>query len=134
MQRPLTQVEDIGWPRIYNENGHEIVMYQPQPNEWQDFKVIIVKAAIALLLKGEKEPSHGAIYIACTSDTDIENRKFRLSDFKISRVHFPNIPLEKAERLTNLVRQTSTGDKISLESLRYVVPEKDKSGGSGANF
>ena len=37
--------QDIGWPRQVSKDGAALVYYQPQIDEWKDYKELIARAA-----------------------------------------------------------------------------------------
>src|SRR5437868_12137799 len=50
-----TAAQDIGWPRQVSKNGAELIYYQPQIDEWKDYKELSGRAAFSLTPKGGKE-------------------------------------------------------------------------------
>jgi hypothetical protein len=49
-----------GWPHMYPNGGHELVVHQPQSNKWSDDKLLHGKAGRVLELKGEGKAYYGA--------------------------------------------------------------------------
>ena len=42
----LMLAEDIGWPREMTQNGARIVYYQPQIDQWTDYRTLDARMAI----------------------------------------------------------------------------------------
>src|SRR5690348_15129064 len=46
---------DIGWPRQVTQDGSELIYYQPQVDEWTDYKTLFARVAFSLTPAGEKQ-------------------------------------------------------------------------------
>lgn len=52
--------EDIGWPREMTQNGTRIVYYQPQIDQWTDYRMLDARMAISVTPTGGK-PTPGVV-------------------------------------------------------------------------
>src|SRR5262245_34285872 len=46
---------DIGWPRQVTQDGSELIYYQPQVDEWKDYKTLFARVAFSLTPNGGKQ-------------------------------------------------------------------------------
>lgn len=113
---------DQGWPRQISYNGTTLVTYQPQVDEWKDFKTIRFRMAISITPKSGK-PVPGAISVEAQTDVDNETHMVLIHAAKIERTSFPSAKPEVAEQLDGLVRQyLPRAVDISLERVVACIP------------
>jgi hypothetical protein len=122
-----TDAPVLTWPRVFQPDGHEVVMYQPQLEEWKDHAIITGKSAVAVMVKGQNEPIYGAATLKASTQTDMENRTVLFSDFKIPDVHFPNIDKEKAVKSKTIVTSIVPKQKTMQVSLDRVIASVERS-------
>lgn len=77
-----TVPSDPGWPRQRTNEQGRLVYYQPQVDEWKDFKELKFRMAFTLTPKGQKEIV-GIIVLQAETDVSVDDRK---SFFIISRL------------------------------------------------
>lgn len=88
--------DDQGWPRLFEPYGHQVVVFQPQISEWKNYELIKGTLAVAVTLKGEKEPFYGAVYLEADTDADYVRRQVRLTGLRATDIKFPNVDSAKA--------------------------------------
>jgi hypothetical protein len=77
----------IEWPKEIQHPKGKIVIYQPQIDEWPDYKVVKARSAIAFLPNGETNPHLGIIEMQARTEVDFESRLVNRSpnyEFKFS--------------------------------------------------
>ena len=68
--KPAAEAEtpkDIGWPREFKTDNHTVVVFQPQVEEWVEFKTLKMRAAVAVSETGkEEEAQYGGLFAEVT--------------------------------------------------------------------
>jgi hypothetical protein len=118
--------EDIGWPRQVSQNGNTLTYYQPQVDQWKDYKDLTVRMAFSLTPKGGREVM-GVTDLSASTLVDKDNRTVYFRDVKIPAVRFPSLKPDSAQLMETLFRQMMPTDAqpISLDRLMADV-QKDK--------
>src|SRR3984957_12078002 len=126
----LMLAEDIGWPREMTQNGARIVYYQPQIDQWSDYRTLDARMAISVTPAGGK-PTLGVVSIQARTDADKENRTVLISNIKLTDTRFPSVDVATDAKLDALVRTFFKPDNtmtISLDRLTAEVEEGKVSG------
>src|SRR5215472_3715021 len=114
---------DQGWPRQSSKNGTTLVAYQPQVDEWKDFKTLTFRMAFSITPKGGK-PVLGAARISADTDVDNDAHMVLIHDLKIQRINFPSAKPEQVEPMSDLLRQfLPRAMDISLERVVACTPK-----------
>jgi hypothetical protein len=117
---------DPGWPRqVANEQGR-LVYYQPQVDDWKNFKELDFRAAFALTPKGQKEII-GVVVLQANSEVNIADRNVVLTNFKITDVRVPSLAPDQAAKVDQLVRSFLPPNHTVSISLERLVASVDKS-------
>jgi hypothetical protein len=111
--------QDLGWPREKSNAGSELIYYQPQLDDWKDFRQLEARMAVSLRPVGG-QPTPGVIYLRARTDADLETRNVVISRLEITGTRFPSLDEAGAAKMDQLVRAflppTST-ISISLDRL-----------------
>jgi hypothetical protein len=113
------QEEDgLGWPREFTNDGHLIVIYQPQPEKLEGDR-LTARSAISVTPAGQTEPVFGAVWYEAFVETDRDNRLVTINQVSVPRVRFPNATEEQAGRVIEILEhEIATWDLvISLDRL-----------------
>jgi hypothetical protein len=117
---------DPGWPRQRtNQQGH-LVYYQPQVDEWKDFKELSFRMAFTLTPKGEKQVV-GIMVLQAQTDVDVDEHSVLLSNFQFTEVTLPSVAAEKKEAVDQLVRSFLPPGHTVVMSLDRLVATVEKS-------
>jgi hypothetical protein len=122
--------EDIGWPREMTQNGARIVYYQPQIDQWTDYRTLNARIAISVTPAGGK-PTPGVVSIQARTDANKETRTVLISNIKLIDTRFPSVDVAGDAKLDELVRTFFKPDNtmtISLDRLTAEVEEGKVSG------
>jgi hypothetical protein len=122
--------EDIGWPREITQNGAHIVYYQPQIDQWTNYRTLDARMAISVTPAGGK-PTPGVVSIQARTDADKETRNVVISNIKVTDIRFPSVDAAGDAKLGELVRTFFKPDNtitISLDRLTAEVEEGKVSG------
>jgi hypothetical protein len=121
----LMIAQEIGWPREMTQNGAHIIYYQPQIDEWQNYRTLNARMAISVTPVGGK-PTPGVVSIQARTDANVETRNVVISDIKVIDARFPSVDAAGDAKLAELVRNFFAPDKtisISLDRLTAEVEE-----------
>jgi hypothetical protein len=119
----FSQVEvttDPGWPRQLTQDGAVLTLYQPQVDDWQQYKNLDCRMAFALLpYQGKKVV--GVLYLDAQTNVNMDNRMVEVYNMVVTQTHFPSLDDPTAEELGQLVRSFITSSKIVVISLDRIV-------------
>src|ERR1700734_3582058 len=94
----LMLAEDIGWPREMTQNGARIVYYQPQIDQWTDYRTLNARIAISVTPAGGK-PTPGVVSIQARTDANKETRTVLISNIKLTDTRFPSVDVATDAKL-----------------------------------
>ena len=116
-------IEELGWPREYQHEEGEVVLYQPQLDEWVDYTTLTAKAAVSVQFKGSDEFQYGAVYLKATTEVDKEKDEVLLEKFAITKMHFPDIDDEIAAKAGELVKKALPVEGSMVMALDRLVAD-----------
>jgi hypothetical protein len=111
--------QDIGWPREKSTAGSKIIYYQPQLDDWKDFRQLDARMAVSLTPVGGQATA-GVIYLRARTDADLDTRNVVVSRLEITGTRFPALDEVSAAKMDQLVRTflpPSSTMNISLDRL-----------------
>lgn len=113
-----TPTTDIGWPRQVVKDGVTLVYYQPQIDEWKDYKTLTADVAFSLTDAAKKQ-TMGVASIEAGTIVDKEARTVFIRDIKATSIRFPALEEEaKAGMQQAFVNvMPKGGEPISLDRL-----------------
>jgi hypothetical protein len=113
-----------GWPRQITREGTSLITYQPQVDDWKDFKILDWRMAVSLKPKGGKAEI-GSVTMQAKTEVDNDTHLVLIHDLKIQRSSFPSLDPGTAATAEDLLRTflppTVT---ISLERIVACTPKK----------
>ena len=98
------EIPESPWPREIDTPNGTVVIYQPQPEKFNDNR-LEGRAAVAIELKDSKEPVFGAVWFKARLDTDRAERTATVEDVSVTQVRFPEQDEEKAKKLKALLEK-----------------------------
>ena len=110
-----------GWPRLYTNNGNEVVVHQPQLDDWQDYSLLSGKAAISVKLKDNDREYYGAMDLQASTEVDFESRTVLLKNFKVVRMTFPNLDEQLVKTCEQVVLAALPKSKMITISLDRIL-------------
>ena len=87
-ETPGSKQVDPGWPREVTRNGIRFVYYQPQVDEWKDFRELRARLAFVLTPKDGK-PAVGIEELKGRTTANVEARTVLIDSIEITAVRFP---------------------------------------------
>jgi len=117
-QLPAPPMQDIGWPRQVAKNGATLVYYQPQIDDWSDYKHLTGRVAFSLTPAGGKQALGVASFHAGTL-VDKDTRTVFFRDIQITDVRFASLDAALSMPLEQLFRELipAEGEPISVDRL-----------------
>ena len=109
---------DPGWPRTITKQGATLVYYQPQVDNWESFKTIDWRMAIALTPLGGKQVV-GVANIHATTAVFNDTDTVVLSAITLKDIYFPSLDATTAAQMTALAK--SFVPQTTTMSLRRLV-------------
>jgi hypothetical protein len=95
--------KDVGWPREKSNAAGALIYYQPQLDEWKDFRRLEARMAVSIKPAGG-QPTLGVVTFRARTDANLETRNVVISRLEIISVRFPSLDENKAAAMETLVR------------------------------
>lgn len=109
---------DNGWPREAENNGTKLVYYQPQVDDWNDYKEITARLAFSLTPKDGKEVL-GVASLKASTLVDKDNRNVFFRNIEVTDVRFPSLDEKAVPQMEKLFKETlpKGGDPVSVDRI-----------------
>ncbi|HMF90908.1 MAG TPA: hypothetical protein VKL40_09705 [Candidatus Angelobacter sp.] len=103
---------------MIEKDGAKLIYYQPQINEWKDYKKLSGRMAFALTPAGGKEVM-GVASLEADTKVDKETRTAYINDLDVKSVRFPSLDPEASKPLADLFKKLvpNKGEPISVDRL-----------------
>jgi hypothetical protein len=95
--------QDVGWPREKSNASGTLIYYQPQLDEWKDFRRLDARMAVSVKPTGG-QPTLGVVSFRARTDANLDTRNVVVSRLEIISVRFPSLDAAKAPAMETLVR------------------------------
>jgi len=121
--------QDPGWPRQIEKNGTTLVYYQPQIDEWKDYKELLCRVAFSLKPKDGKEVL-GVASLQAGTMVDSNSHTAYIRDIQVQSVRFPSLDPQTAAQMEQTFREMvpSGGEPISVDRLMADLEQKKTEG------
>ena len=131
-QEPAPSADQLQWPRVLEEDGITLSIYQPQIDRF-DADSFEARAAIQVETPaGDKtQTSYGVIWIQAHPSIDKEAGLVQLDDIQITKANFPTAGAEASNQYLEIMRRNAeTSRTVSLERIEanLAVTQADKKG------
>ena len=115
--------EDLGWPREISNQGSTLLLYQPQVDDWKNFRELNWRMAFSLTPAGGQE-AVGVATLHSNTEIDNDNKIVLLTDLKIVNTNFPSSDPRTAAQMAQLV-ETFLPPSVQISMFRLIasVPE-----------
>jgi hypothetical protein len=111
---------DPGWPREITRDGIRLVYYQPQVDEWKDFRELRARLAFTLTGKDGK-PAVGIEELRGHTVANVENRTVLIDNIEITAVRFPSLSDLDSAAMEKLLRSTFPGKPFTVSLDRLIA-------------
>jgi hypothetical protein len=112
--------QDLCWPREKSTAGSKIIYYQPQLDDWKDFRQLEARMAVSLRPVGG-QPTPGVIYLRARTDANLDTRNVVISRLEITGTRFPSLDEGSAAKMDQLVRSRHQSLKFSYSRGAFVT-------------
>ncbi len=115
--------EDPGWPREITNQGNTLVLYQPQVDDWKNFRELSWRMALSLTPAGGQE-AVGVATLHSNTEIDNDNKIVWLTNLKIVNTSFPSLDQQSTAKMSQLI-ETFLPPSINVSMYRLIasVPE-----------
>lgn len=120
---PQQPEEDQGWPREFTLKKARITCYQPQIDEWENYKVLHARLAVSLTPAGES-PYLGVAEVTGQTTTDQDTRTVLIRNITVDAARFQTEKPEDAARLEALLKEVFPKDPVSASLDRILAGVK----------
>ncbi|HXZ25081.1 MAG TPA: carbohydrate-binding family V/XII, partial [Nitrospiria bacterium] len=108
---------ELTWPRVHQEPGLTIFIYQPQIEQWKGDR-IEARMAVGMQKTGAKAPVYGVVWMTARTDVDKAASIVMIRDIALTKASFPTEPSKEGEYLSVLRKYFSKGPKaVALDHL-----------------
>ena len=116
--------QDQGWPRQrVDGQGNTLITYQPQVDDWKNFRQLDWRMAFSLTPAGGKAIV-GAITLTAITDVDTNSHMVLIHDLNATNIYFPSLdPAAAAPMKAMLAAFLPPSVDISLERVIACVPK-----------
>jgi hypothetical protein len=121
---PVSPYPMMEWPRTYQNDGRQVVIFQPQVLSWQDQTTLKFRAAVAVMENGAKQPVYGVMSASAITVNDLEDRIAYLFNMQMD-VAFPGVDQAKSQALQAVVQQTLPSFCDSPVSIDCLITNLD---------
>jgi hypothetical protein len=114
--------QDPGWPREKTNASGALIYYQPQLDEWKEFRQLEARMAVSIKATG-RQPTVGVIYLRASTDANLETRNVVISNLEITSTRFPALDPAGVAAMDQLVRTFLPPTTIMSVSLDRLMTE-----------
>jgi hypothetical protein len=122
----VSLAQDPGWPRQKTSPAGKLVYYQPQVDEWNNYKDLNFRMAFSLTPTGGKQVV-GVMTVHGKTDVNVDARTVLLSNPVIADTNFPSLDAPTADQMDQLVRTFLPPNASVVISLDRLVASVNKS-------
>lgn len=108
------------WPMRFKDQKGEVVMYQPQLEDFKDDK-ISGRAAVSVTSKEFKEPLFGAVWLEGRVSVDRDSRTAKIYEARVTDVKFPSARADQQEKVKKFLNEEIEGDVHTIALDRLVA-------------
>ena len=104
LSAPAGAAQDARWPRVWTANGNTLIVYQPQIDEWKQYKEVDWRMAFSLTPKGGKQ-AIGVAELHGRTTVDNDAKMVLIDNIKLKEIHFPSLDKASAAKLEQLFKK-----------------------------
>lgn len=115
------------FPREMRLQDSTLIVYQPQLEEWTEYKTLIGWSAVLIKPDDSKKITAGAIKFSATTDVDYEARTVVAYNKKLLEINFPTMKQQQIDDLKTNVRNilSKVPEMIPLDMLLAAMSDKE---------
>src|SRR5438094_8621144 len=92
------QPADPGWPREKYSSGTQLIIYQPQVDDWKNFQDLSWRMAVSLTPKGGKQVV-GVVEMKGHTDIDNVAKVAVITNPEVAGAYFPSLDKATADKM-----------------------------------
>src|SRR5262245_38670011 len=96
---------ELEWPRVYENGGDRVTVYDPQVDSWDRFETLKARSAVAVRPAKADREGYGVFEYAVETETDTEARQVLLKNRTITAVRFSGADKETAKKHEAVLRR-----------------------------
>jgi hypothetical protein len=108
------------WPRRFQGPKGEVVMYQPQLEDYKDDQ-LTARAAVSARKKEWTAPVFGAVWMDARVAVDRDSRTAKIYEVKVRNVKFPSAKPEELDSMKTFLNEEIEGDVTTISLDRLVA-------------
>ncbi|MGH9901153.1 MAG: hypothetical protein ACRD68_04855, partial [Pyrinomonadaceae bacterium] len=116
----VAQGQELGWPREVTKEGVKLVYYQPQLDEWEDYRELTARMAFSMT-PGGGQPVLGVANLHADTIANRDTRTVVIRNIKITDARFPSLDDATAGQLEQTLRKLLTTDPITISLDRLIA-------------
>src|SRR5258705_1071796 len=117
----MGMAQDPGWPRQKSSPAGILVYYQPQVDDWANYKDLKFRMAFSLTPTGGKQVV-GVVDIEAQTEVSVDDRTVSINNLTITGTHFPSLDAPTANQMDQLVRTfLPPGNSVTIALYRLVA-------------
>ncbi len=117
--------QDPGWPRKFDKPGATVIAYQPQVDEWKDYKDIAWREAFQMTPTGGKQVI-GAATFTGTTNVDSDQHMVVIFNIKVTDTYFPSLDETSSAKMEALFKTfVPEVVNIALERVVAYIPKPE---------
>ncbi|MFN0104804.1 MAG: hypothetical protein ACKV2U_22310 [Bryobacteraceae bacterium] len=114
-------ISDPGWPRRFADGGAELVVHQPQVDQWTEFKELKGRYAFTLRTAEGRSPVYGTLRFDGNTIVDVDRRIVLLRNIRKFDMRFPASPGGVSKELADLTARLMPSDAVVLSLDRLLA-------------
>ena len=120
-----SMAQDVGWPREKSNASGTLIYYQPQLDEWKDFRRLEARMAVSVKPTGG-QPTLGVVTFRARTDVNLDSRNVVVSRLEIISVRFPSLEAANAAAMETLVRSFLPSNGVLNINLDRLLAELEE--------
>lgn len=121
----IAWAQDPGWPRQITANGATLLYYQPQIDNWSNFRQLDARMAISLTPAGG-QPVLGVMSFRAQTDVNMDAHTVGLTNFQLTNSHFPSLDAASSQQMNQLLHTFVPPGFTQTISLSRLVASVNK--------
>lgn len=118
--RAQSSPAEFGWPREVTRNGARLVYYQPQVDDWINYRQLTAEMAFSLTPPGGQS-TVGVVSLAAETDTSLEKRQVLIRNISATSIRFPSADPATTSKLEQTARQLLPLQSVTISLDRMLA-------------
>jgi hypothetical protein len=120
-QEAPQKIDSPKWPRSYEDAGDKVVVYEPQVDDWKDYRSLHARSAVVVTPKGSKSEAYGVFEYDVETEVNLDTREVLFKNRKTKGLRFPGTPDAAAEQAASIVERLLPSSQSVILPLDFVL-------------